>query len=416
MCLLDLLFNERHSFDIQIGVAHVNHGIRGPEADRDESFVRDYCLKYNIPFHLHHADVPSEAQKNGESVELCARRIRYTFFSSLPYDKIATAHTGSDAIETLLMHLSRGSAVHGLTSIPPTRDKIIRPLITLTRTETEQHCLQNGIAFVTDSTNLSDDFLRNRFRHSVMEPLRTINPAFEKNALCCISALRREDVFMEDLARDYLSLYSDIHRRSLSLNKLSSMHPALRFRIIAAFISMHTCASFEERHLRLLNDNLLSEHFALVLPSAEKICIRSGEMFFEKNEDDPVLFAAVKADKNGGRYVFADRLVFLKTAPFDPSSKINGNAVDYDKIDEIIFIRSRNAGDKITLFNRGFTKTLKKLFSEEKIPLSDRTAIPVLADSRGVIWTEGFGADASRLPAPQTKKNSDYRNGEWKQC
>ena len=151
MCLLSLLCDCAEELGIRVHAVHVHHGIRGAEADRDEAFVRTFCEDLEVPLTVFHVDVPAEAARTGESTELCARRLRYAMFDQLAADKIATAHTASDAVETLLMNLSRGSGLTGLCSIPKVRGRIVRPLIGFFREETESYCREAGVPFVTDS-------------------------------------------------------------------------------------------------------------------------------------------------------------------------------------------------------------------------------------------------------------------------
>ena len=138
MCLLNLFLEIRDELKLLVGAAHVNHGIRGDEADRDEEFVRNFCNENNVHFYSLKVSVLEIAENTSESIELCARRIRYEFFESLDCDYVATAHTASDRIETMLMNLSRGTSLSGLCSIPASSGRIIRPLIDFTLGEIEE--------------------------------------------------------------------------------------------------------------------------------------------------------------------------------------------------------------------------------------------------------------------------------------
>ena len=163
-CLLEL----KEQFSLNIRAAHLNHNLRGDESLRDANFVADLCKKLNVDLSLKSADVSSVAKETGESIELAARRVRYDFLNEVSGGIIATAHTASDSFETMLFNLSRGTAIKGLSGIPPKRDNLIRPLIYCTRADVEEYCKQNNISFVTDSSNLSDDYTRNKIRHNVV--------------------------------------------------------------------------------------------------------------------------------------------------------------------------------------------------------------------------------------------------------
>ncbi|MBR6502326.1 MAG: tRNA lysidine(34) synthetase TilS, partial [Clostridia bacterium] len=193
MALLDALLEIKSELNIEkISAAHFNHQIRGDEAMRDQDFVVNYCKHKDIECFVGSANVPQYAKQNNLSLELAARRLRYDFFESLNTDKIATAHTASDNLETIIFNLTRGTALSGLCGIPPVRDGYIRPLIFCTRDDIENYCNQRRIQYVTDSTNLCDDYTRNKIRHNVATVLKQINPLAE-NAVSRMSLSIRED-------------------------------------------------------------------------------------------------------------------------------------------------------------------------------------------------------------------------------
>ena len=169
--LLDILNSVKEKYNLTIFLAHINHGLRGDEADRDENFCRELSQKYNAEIFVKKANVKELAKQQKISEELCGRNVRYSFFEELADKlnaKIATAHTASDNAETLLFNIARGSSVAGVASIPPIRGRIIRPLIEVTRTRIEQYCSEHNLNYVTDSTNLTDDYTRNNIRHNVI--------------------------------------------------------------------------------------------------------------------------------------------------------------------------------------------------------------------------------------------------------
>ena len=192
MSLLYALLNLREKLGITVNAAHLNHMIRGEEAERDTCFVKEQCEKLGVKLYCEYADIPAIAEREGISLELAARNTRYEFLKRVSSGLVATAHTASDNLETLLYNLARGSGLDGLCGIPPKRGIFIRPLITCTRDTVENYCSENNIPFVTDSTNLADDYTRNKLRHKVVPVLKEINPAVEMNALRTSSILRQD--------------------------------------------------------------------------------------------------------------------------------------------------------------------------------------------------------------------------------
>ena len=191
MAMLLFLMKISERYSLSLTVAHVNHGLRGEEARRDEEYVRSFCEKNSLRFEVLHADVAALAKQSGETCEECGRRVRYEFFESIDKNaKIATAHTASDNAETMLFNLARGSSLKGLCGIPPVRGNIIRPLIFCTREDIEAFCRENSLDFVTDSTNLTLDYSRNKIRHIAVPALKEINSALQHLMRIFLSAKR----------------------------------------------------------------------------------------------------------------------------------------------------------------------------------------------------------------------------------
>ena len=169
----------------RIEAAHCNFHLRGEESNRDEDFVKELCRKQDIPFHVIHFDTKEYAALHQVSVEMAARELRYGYFRQLRQDigteKVCVAHHRDDAVETLLMNLMRGSGVHGLTGIRAHHGDIVRPLLAVSRQEIEEYLHSIGQDFVTDSTNLVDDVLRNKIRLNVLPLLEQINPNVAEN-------------------------------------------------------------------------------------------------------------------------------------------------------------------------------------------------------------------------------------------
>lgn len=405
MCLLHLLNSVRSELGISIIAAHVNHCIRGDEADSDEQFVIDFCKLNNIEIITKRIDVPVIAKETGESIELCARRLRYEFFQQLQTDIIATAHTGSDRIETLLMNLSRGAALDGLCSIPPVRANIIRPLLNFTRNDIERYCSDNNISFVTDSTNLSNDYTRNCFRHKIIHELIDINPAFEQNALRCINLINDDNDVLENIVENYLEQYLDKNQR-LDTFELKGFSEALKRRIIIGFLKKNQIYDYSNSHICLICDNL-ADNFSVMLPGAVKISCDSHILFIDNLPADASLhLEPLEFNKNDEVFYksISGIIHVYNTLTLSEYEKNSCYVVDFDKVDETLIFRSRSVGDKITLGKRKCTKSIKKLLNEMKIPVKIRDTIAVLADKNGVIFIEDIASDSLRSFNTHTKK------------
>ena len=407
MCLLHLLWTNRESLGITVAAAHVNHCIRGEEADRDEKYVRDYCHALGITLHTLTIDIPKIAVQEGIGTELCARNKRYGFFSTLRYSKTATAHTGSDCVETMLMNLSRGTSLHGLCSIPPVRDDIIRPLIYFTRDDTERYCRENDINFVIDSTNLTDDYTRNKFRHSVLGLLKNINVSFEQNALRCLDSLRLDEDYLSSVTSEVFKKAYNKTDGSLLSDVLVAVHPAIAKRVLAYYFSVILHSECENKHINFLF-NALHGGGTVTLPTGITVTNRNGRIFSVQKTLKTTVSEAVDfipSDGFSGKFGITKIKAYLSDSfPTEIGENPNTAVLDAGKLSEKITVRIRQPGDIITLADRHCTKTIKKLFTEKKVPIELREQIPVFADGDKVIFVPGIGISKEYIFTKKTKK------------
>lgn len=397
--LLHILCRLKDEYALDITAAHVNHGIRGDEAQRDEDFAAEFCKKLGVPFKVLHCDVPNEAKAAGMGLEEYGRKIRYEFFSSIDSEAlIATAHNLNDCCETLIFNLARGTSVKGLRSIPPVRGNVIRPLIECTRAEIEQYCRENGIEFVTDSTNLDENYTRNRIRLKILPELKKINPSFEQAAARLIeSACEDEDYFGSVTAQ---TLEKAQKNGGYDAKPLISCHEAVRKRAVAAIIEKETGKPAEAVHI----SNVCS-----ILGGGKTQVLFGTEV---RNEKGIIYFGKKALTGYWEREFQTDKEIItpLKTVKFQIVNKneavkkqfVHKNMLDYDSIVGQPVLRSRKSGDEIRIAGRNCTKQLKKLFTEGKI--TDKNSVCILADDLGVAWVEGFGCAERCKISDNTKK------------
>ncbi len=246
VALLFAMYLMKEKLQIQLSAAHFNHQLRGEESDRDEAFVRDLCDRYDIPLY-----VGTSAVTAGEKgLEAAAREARYGFLRTLP-GKIATAHTANDNAETVLLHLVRGTALNGLCGITPVGENLIRPMLTITRREVEAFVQEYCLPYVDDSSNTTDQFLRNRLRHHVMPLLEAENPRLAESLSAMALGLQPEALLLEQLARDAYTT---------CIPTLRTMAPALRSRVLERFLKENGVKEPERTHLALVEQLVFSEN------------------------------------------------------------------------------------------------------------------------------------------------------------
>lgn len=381
--LLHCLYSIKESYNLTLHAAHLHHGIRGAEADRDARFCKILCEKYNIPLHLRFADIPKLAAEQKISEELCGRQERqklYLGLSASLHAKVATAHTASDNAETLLFHLARGTSFRGAAGIAPVRGFLIRPLIDCTREQVERYCAENALDFVTDSTNLTDDYTRNKIRHHLIPLLRELNPRFEDAA--------RRFCDSQYLIRDYMEMRAEALIRqakengALRADVLLAAHPAERAVALLRYCQSAQTGkeplSLETRHLDLLGGILLHGGAVPLGRGCTAIC-KQGLLRVCKSREPARMFP-VPLD---GSVSFLYRRQRVD-ACVHYSSKESNNLV----------FRNRQPGDRFTFVKRGVTKPLRKALNEKKIPDEQRDSLLLLCQGAAVLWCEGLGYSA----------------------
>ncbi len=376
VALLYLFCELKEQLNINVYAAHFNHKIRGAEADRDETFVKEQCEKIGVPIFIGSADVPRFAEENKLSVELAARKLRYEFLNTVAKGVIATAHTASDNLETMLFNLARGTAAKGLSGIPVKRDNIIRPIILCTREDVELYCEQNNIPFVTDSSNLSDEYSRNKLRLKAVPVLKELNSSVEKSALRTAKSIFEDNEFIDGFAVGEFN--KRFNSGKLDVSNFDKLHPALQKRVIKLFLVDLGVENLDNLHLLSVLNIALDGGKTQI---SGDICLISHRGILELEQTDIPVFDVkiTREELNFSENTQKIHNLLLK------------NAIDCDKIVGELDLRTRLSGDSIRLFGRNCTKTLKKLFTEKQVPLNERDYIPVIADSKGVVWVYGIG-------------------------
>lgn len=385
---------------ITVTAVHVNHMLRGEESDRDEAFCTELCRRLSIDLKVFSRDAAEFSRSLGVSVETGAREMRYMLFDSVPADRIATAHNLNDNAETVLFRIARGTGLKGLCGIPPVRGKFIRPLLECSREEIEAFLAAREQPFVTDSTNLSDNYVRNRIRHGVMPLLSDICGGFPDNAAALTRSLAEDE--------DFLSKEAERRRDG----DLRTLHPAIRKRIIMSAVREYGLDVTEK-----------------LVQSAEKAIFKGGRTLLGKYSDEELLFAygsegrlrlvrirtrkeiiPQKIEKSGEYTFSSDKIVIISEAirekmnDFENVNKNSTTAIaDCDKIRGSVVLRNRLRSDKIKPLGQPHTRELRKLL-QERLPAGERDISAVIADGEGVIWAEHIGAAQRVQPDSGTKR------------
>lgn len=402
MAMLHILNSVKDEIGFSLSAIHVNHGIRGDEADSDERFVEEYCSENGIPLRIFKADVIGYAKQNGIGLEEAGRIVRYSVFAEYGESVlIATAHNSTDRTETFLFNFVRGSGLRGLGSIPPVRGNFIRPLIDCSKQEIEDYCRANGIGYVTDKSNSDTVYARNRIRHNVLSELRVINPSLETAASRCIDSLREDEKYLSDCAEKLVS--EACIGESFRANIIADAPVPIKKRAVIRIV--------ESRFSQTPDSKAVNEILSVLVSGGSRqingginVRVRGGLLEFPQESEGG--FDSVSLET--GTYSVGNATVEISLLSNETlySQNVSNNVsiffIDYDKISGKAVFRSRMAGDKISLPKRR-TKTLKKLFNELSLVPEKRESIVVLADENGVLCVEGVGIDSRCTVSDKTK-------------
>lgn len=410
-----LLLKEKLSIE-EVSAVHINHCLRGEESDGDEQFCRDLCDRLGVVIHVHRCDVNAYREKNGSSVETAARQCRYSAFEK-ERGLIATAHTASDNLETVLQRIARGTGLHGLCGIPVKRERFIRPILFASRSEIEAFLNEQGECFVTDSTNNSDDYTRNRIRHNIVPLLQELNPAVEKRVFEMCSSLRADDKFFDEECNE---AYIRHFKEPMCLTDILDLPAAVRVRCEAKLLEK--CGiSYNSRMIRDIERIVKSGgkcHLAGdfdCFVSKNELVIRKKVKTSDLNKEIP--FRIGKQSLFFGIF-FASKLITDESEinVCIINKKLANHLLDYDKIKGCVTLRSRRPGDRIQLAGRDFTVSIKKRI-QEVVPLRKRQTLHFLEDEEGVVYAEDIGiAERVKPVVGVTKKllflSTEYEDGK----
>jgi tRNA(Ile)-lysidine synthetase, N-terminal domain/tRNA(Ile)-lysidine synthetase, C-terminal domain len=405
VCMLLILCELREKIGHKVAAVHLNHMIRGEEADRDEDFVRRLCDRLEIPLRCFHKNVPEIAEDEGLTCEEAGRKMRYLLFREVADElqdssgrvRIAVAHNRDDLAETVIFNMARGSSLKGLTGIRPVRDDIIRPILFAGRSEIEEYLAERGESFCTDSTNLGDDYTRNKIRHIVIPVLNELNSGAVDHIFDM--AMDASDIYdvIDEKATGFLNK-CDIEKEKDGKSVLAIKLPTdelLKYDriekqeiVLAAMgIIAGRRKDITRRHIDAVLDIAKGRSGRRTsLPygmSAEK---SNDKLIIEKNRD--VKFDELReAEAIGGRFIteITEEMDFS-----DFSNNLYTEIIDYDKIKGTLRIRFPKEDDTIVINNNGGRKKLSKLFTDMKIDRRLRPNWPVVADDSDVVWLPGL--------------------------
>jgi tRNA(Ile)-lysidine synthase len=434
IALLQVLFRLTDEYRLRLTVAHLNHGIRGEEAKREQEFVSNLCAEMGITCICKTVEIRMLQVGSGKSIEEIGREERYQFLhataESCGARKIATGHHRDDQAETVLINLIRGSGTEGLRGITPVREgRIIRPLLHVSKGEILAFLNRERLAYVVDKSNLSPMFLRNRIRNELIPELATLyNPRIVEGLCHMAEIVRREDDYMENTVRQVLHQWGIVPGAAETLMPIApfqKLHEAMQARIIKYLLEAVAPSGngIGYRHIEAvlaISRPSLHSHVSLDLPCL--ICVdREGSVLRIRR----VFRRQIRRDRRNeitlsSAYSYpveVPGMVYLKVIsrnirfemidkPDLQEMKDQPRAafMDYERISPPLILRNYRSGDRIDLLGMKGMKKVKSYFIDSKIPSTPRNNIPLLVDDRSVIWITGERISDRVKVTERTKK------------
>lgn len=422
MALLYVLREAKRKIDFNLYVAHVNHGVRGKEADEDEEYVREVSDKLGIPFYSIKVDMSKYAKENKLSEEEAGREIRYSFFrqvlSQIGNGKIAVAHNKNDQAETLMMRFIRGTGLDGLKGMDYKNGDVIRPLLDVSRDEIERYIKENNIEVRIDKTNFKPIYSRNKIR---LELIPFIKENFNENFIDTIYRTSRLMAVDSDFLNKFaLEKYEQmIHKETknkiiINREKFLDQHDSIKSRILRIAIEklLGHIKGIEEKHIYDAINLVFNNNTGKRIHLPKNIQISIGYGYFTVEKID-----LKNAIANYEYIIDIEKLTKIDELKCEIITEIlDVNEVDinktnrfikyfdYDKIYGNLYIRNRRPGDKFFPLGMKGKKKLKDFFIDLKIPRDIRDKIPLLVDDCNIIWVVGYRTSELYKIKPETKR------------
>lgn len=370
---------------------HINHMIRGAEADRDEEFCKSVCEKYGVAFSSYRVDIPKIAKENGKGLEQTAREERYRIFKEIlrnnpQYKCIVTAHNANDNSETVIFNLARGCGANGLCGIKPVNGSVYRPLIYSTRDDIIKYCSDNNIEYVTDSTNSDTDYTRNRIRHCILPELLKINPNFLDATLRLGEILQADEEYILDNAKGALGAATN---GKIPKKVAACLDSAVLSRVLKEVAGVN------------LDYSAIKACCTLIKGWKTGKMVNLGDGLTFKLEYDYCQFIKTEETKKREFFVYLNEgvneisdtgmVICVNDELSREGYSLSGSvSLNPDYVVGRLYVRSKQEGD--TVKSGGMIKKLKRIFTDRHIPSQNRQSLPVICDDMGVLAVPGIVA------------------------
>jgi tRNA(Ile)-lysidine synthase len=376
-------------------IAHCNFHLRMDESNRDEEFVRNLSHSYSIPFYHIDFDTIGYAEQHKISIEMAARDLRYAWFGDLTEkldaQAVAIAHQADDSIETMLMNLVRGTGLRGLTGIFPRNNKVVRPLLCCTRSEIENYMLKNRLEYVEDSSNLKNEYQRNRFRNEILPLLIEINPSVRENLYRSIENLEGNLAIYEQAIEKIKELIIKKNKTTVKMDIeliQQQVHiPAVMFELLYPF-------DFHPSLIKEITDSLVGESGKIFYSDTHRLIKDRKYLIITPKEE--IINEYYTINQTDEEIDFPIKLKINKrsvTHGFKISKQKNCIHVDASKLSFPLQIRHWKDGDWFFPFGMNNKKKISDFFIDSKLSLDQKEKSWLLVSGNDIVWIIGQRLD-----------------------
>jgi len=430
VCLLHILCNLQKELEIELHVAHLNHQLRGAESDADAACVADLADRLGLPVTVESRDVMAYRSQHRLSPEEAAREVRYSFLARTAAEtgaaRVAVGHTADDHVETIIMHLLRGSGTRGLRGLLPVNNwqsaghdlVIIRPLLELTCEETTAYCRRHRLNPRTDTSNLSPEPFRNRIRHQLLPELQKYNPQVAAALLRTARIAADESAFMDkEVARLWDSV-ARAEKGSIVINKkeFSALPSALKRHLLRAAVEslLGNLKDIEAGHIEDIMDAMKKPAGkAIGLPGGLNFTIEYDRHVLSPDSASlcpfPPLEGETELNVPGQTTISGWNIEATIISP--SAAKVADDTADdftayfnYDKTGDKLTVRGRHPGDRFQPLGITLPKKLNEFMIDARIPRSWRRRIPIVCSPEQIIWVVGYRIDERAKVTDNTEK------------
>jgi len=423
--LLLILTHLRQRLDLELWVAHFDHGLRAlSQREAERIFVSRLAEELGLPFLFGRGDTRAHARRHHLSLEEAARTLRYAFLAReaerLGAVVVSTGHTAGDQVETVLMHIIRGSGLNGIAGMQPRAPwpfpkhaelALVRPLLSLSRRQTERYCREEGLSPCLDATNLLLEPLRNRVRHELLPLLRRYNPRVDQALLRLADAAGADAAYLDETANLFWQALAQRSRRSVEFSRLelATLSPALRSRLLLASAQhlLGGTPQIETAHLRAMQAALAGHrNRRLSLPGGLAFAAQGESVRITRGEEPAVgpipetPLAVPGRTKVTGWRIDADIVPGEVAGTTDDPYEA---FLDLDALGSTLSVRSRRPGDRLRPLGLGGEKKLQDILVDAKVPQDQRDGVPLVCATWGIAWVAGHRLDERARTRPDTR-------------